>query len=126
MDRNDIRARTTIVHESPLSCQLCAAQTVAHAISLRQFALPPRHYLGRGVATDMLREVAVAYGKLAGRAAGDVFPQLKFAVGSTHRTGRGRADDLLPPEQRRHYHPWASRQRGRRRHAILREASQRA
>jgi NAD(P)-dependent dehydrogenase (short-subunit alcohol dehydrogenase family) len=29
-----------------------------------------------GVATDMLREVAVAYGKLAGQAAGDVFPQL--------------------------------------------------
>ena len=29
-----------------------------------------------GVATDMLREVAVAYGNLAGQAAGDVFPQL--------------------------------------------------
>ena len=29
-----------------------------------------------GVATDMLREVAVAYGKLAGQPAGDVFPQL--------------------------------------------------
>ena len=29
-----------------------------------------------GVATDMLREVAVAYGKLAGQTAGDVFPQL--------------------------------------------------
>ena len=29
-----------------------------------------------GVATDMLREVAVAYGKLAGQAAEDVFPQL--------------------------------------------------
>ena len=29
-----------------------------------------------GVATDMLREVAVAYGKLAGQTAEDVFPQL--------------------------------------------------
>ena len=29
-----------------------------------------------GVATDMLREVAIAYGKLAGQAPGDVFPQL--------------------------------------------------
>jgi NAD(P)-dependent dehydrogenase (short-subunit alcohol dehydrogenase family) len=29
-----------------------------------------------GVATEMLREVAVAYGNLAGQAAGDVFPQL--------------------------------------------------
>ena len=29
-----------------------------------------------GVATDMLREVAVAYGKLAGQASEDVFPQL--------------------------------------------------
>lgn len=29
-----------------------------------------------GVATDMLREVAMAYGKLAGAAPGDVFPQL--------------------------------------------------
>jgi hypothetical protein len=29
-----------------------------------------------GVATDMLREVAVAYGKLAGQAPEDVFPQL--------------------------------------------------
>jgi NAD(P)-dependent dehydrogenase (short-subunit alcohol dehydrogenase family) len=29
-----------------------------------------------GVATDMLREVAIAYGKLAGQAAEDVFPQL--------------------------------------------------
>ena len=29
-----------------------------------------------GVATDMLREVAVAYGNLAGQAAGDVFPHL--------------------------------------------------
>jgi NAD(P)-dependent dehydrogenase (short-subunit alcohol dehydrogenase family) len=29
-----------------------------------------------GVATDMLREVAFAYGKLAGQSVGDVFPQL--------------------------------------------------
>ena len=34
-----------------------------------------------GVATDMLREVAVAYGKLAGQAAEDVFPQVRRETG---------------------------------------------
>jgi NAD(P)-dependent dehydrogenase (short-subunit alcohol dehydrogenase family) len=68
-----------------------------------------------GVATDMLREVAVAYGKLAGQAAGDVFPQLVSSQLARHIE-----PDLLPPERRRPYHPGTGRQRGRRRHAILR------
>ena len=76
-----------------------------------------------GVATDMLREVSVAYGKLvAAHARRGLFPAHQFAAAAAHRTHRGCADDLLPLERRRRYHSRPSHQRGRRRHAILGES----
>ena len=74
-----------------------------------------------GVATDMLREVAVAYGKLAKKAADDVFPQLVSSQLLRHIEPPEVARDyLLPAQRRRPYHPRPGDQRGRRRHALLR------
>jgi NAD(P)-dependent dehydrogenase (short-subunit alcohol dehydrogenase family) len=67
-----------------------------------------------GVATDMLRDVAVAYGRLVGAPPGEVFPQLVSSQLMRHI-------DLLPFERRRPYHSRPGNQRGRRRHAVLRQ-----
>ncbi len=73
-----------------------------------------------GVATDMLRDAAVAYGKLVDAPPGEVFPQTRQrAVATAHRTRRSRPYDLLPFERRRPYHSRPGHQCGRWRHAVL-------
>ena len=65
-----------------------------------------------GVATDMLHEVAVALcASSPARPPRTFSGHHQFAAGPTHRAGRGRARDILPPERRRHYHPGAGHQR---------------
>ena len=50
-----------------------------------------------GVATDMLREVAVAYGGLVGEPPDEVFGKLVSSqLAATYRARRGRAHDLVP------------------------------
>jgi NAD(P)-dependent dehydrogenase (short-subunit alcohol dehydrogenase family) len=72
-----------------------------------------------GVATDMLREVAIAYGQLVDATPAEVFAQLVSSQLRRHIEPDEGAHDLFPFERRRRYNSRAGGQRGWGRHAVL-------